>query len=78
MVSEASRLGVRSRGAETVATMAVEHAINRVILQSRSPSCGCGSIYDGTHTGQPVDGDGVLIATLESRRISVESIRETG
>ncbi|MCZ4148533.1 hypothetical protein BZG21_29195, partial [Escherichia coli] len=40
-------------------------------LQDRSPSCGCGSIYDGSHSGKLVAGDGVLAALLKRRGIKV-------
>ncbi len=35
------------------------------ILKARSPSCGCGVIYDGSFTHKPVPGDGVTAALLK-------------
>ena len=29
------------------------------VLKERSPSCGCGAVYDGTFTGTLTAGDGV-------------------
>lgn len=64
-------------GARAVADLAAEHGIERAVLQSRSPSCGCGSIYDGSFGGTLVDGDGVLAALLVRRGVTVTSIRGT-
>ena len=41
------------------------------ILKERSPSCGCGWIYDGSFTGQLVDGDGVTAELLRGNGITV-------
>ena len=39
------------------------------MLKERSPSCGCGRIYDGTFTGTLTDGDGVTAALLKAHGI---------
>lgn len=39
------------------------------VLKERSPSCGCGRIYDGTFTGTLTDGDGVTAALLKAHGI---------
>ncbi|KKI21739.1 MULTISPECIES: DUF523 domain-containing protein [unclassified Leucobacter] len=62
-------------GAEAVAEIVERHGIDRALLQGRSPSCGCGTIYDGTHSGALVDGDGVLTAVLKRRGLSIEPVR---
>lgn len=62
-------------GARAVAEIVEERGITRAILQARSPSCGGGSIYDGTHSGGLINGDGVLAAMLKQRGIAVESLR---
>ncbi|OHU26361.1 hypothetical protein BKG77_09900 [Mycobacteroides chelonae] len=59
-------------GAKRVADIAIAHGARRAILQSRSPSCGFGSIYDGTHSGLLRSGDGVVAAELRRRGIDVE------
>lgn len=41
------------------------------VLKERSPSCGCGKIYDGTFTGTLVDGDGVTAELLKHNGIAV-------
>lgn len=62
-------------GAREVARIAAERGITAAVLQARSPSCGCGSVYDGTHTGRLVDGDGVLAAALKAEGFTVTSVR---
>jgi uncharacterized protein YbbK (DUF523 family) len=41
------------------------------ILKERSPSCGCGTIYDGTFTGTLTQGDGVTAQRLKGAGIRV-------
>lgn len=41
------------------------------ILQQRSPSCGCGKIYDGTFTRNLIDGDGYTAELLKQNGITV-------
>ena len=43
---------------------AKEEAIDFAILQSRSPSCGVKQIYDGTFSGQKIEGQGVFAKLL--------------
>lgn len=62
-------------GAQAVAQLAAAHDITEAVLQSRSPSCGCGKIYDGTHTGTLIEGDGVLVALLKQRGLRVTAQR---
>ncbi|PYI39937.1 DUF523 domain-containing protein [Arthrobacter psychrolactophilus] len=62
-------------GAHVVAELVAERGITHAVLQDRSPSCGCGTIYDGSHSGALVNGDGVLAAVLKSRGVTVEALR---
>lgn len=41
------------------------------VLKERSPSCGSGSIYDGTFTGTLIPGDGVTAQLLKAHGITV-------
>lgn len=41
------------------------------VLKARSPSCGSGTIYDGTFTGTRVPGDGVAAAALKAAGVAV-------
>lgn len=50
--------------------------IDAAILQPRSPSCGVGSIYDGTFSGVLVRGDGVFASMLNERGVPVFSPQE--
>lgn len=54
------------RGAEH--TVALAGAVRAVcaVLKSRSPSCGCHQVYDGTHSRVLVPGQGVTAAALRS------------
>lgn len=58
-------------GARRVADEAVARGVRAAVLQPRSPSCGCGRVYDGSFSGGLVDGDGVLAAALRARGIGV-------
>lgn len=41
------------------------------ILKARSPSCGCGLIYDGTFSRKLIAGDGIFAALLKNSSIKV-------
>ena len=58
-------------GAEKCLKKAKEMKIDLAILQSRSPSCGVGKIYDGTFTGTLTDGDGIFAKMLMENGIKV-------
>ena len=70
-VTEAFRLG-----AERTAEIARSGGVRRALLQERSPSCGCGTVYDGTFSGTLTAGRGVTAALLEKNGVEVyESTR---
>lgn len=58
-------------GAQEVAKIARELGAREAILQDRSPSCGCTQIYDGTHSGHQIAGEGVLAAVLHDLGVKV-------
>ena len=58
------------RGAREVLKIAKILNVKEAILESRSPSCGCGRIYDET-SGELIEGDGVLTALLKRKGIRV-------
>ena len=62
-------------GAEQVAALALANGVTEAVLQARSPSCGCGTVYDGTHSGELMRGDGVLSALLKRHGITVTAVR---
>ena len=59
------------RGAEEALKMAKLYGCSCAILKERSPSCGSGRIYDGTHTGTLTDGDGLTAGLLKQNGIPV-------
>ena len=58
-------------GAEKALEIAIDNGCNEAILKSKSPSCGCGKIYDGTFSDTLIDGDGVFTRTLKERGLKV-------
>lgn len=61
-------------GAEITLAMCQAAGITKAILQQRSPSCGKGKIYDGTFTGQLIEGDGLTTKLFEANGIEVMTI----
>jgi len=61
------------RGAKEVLRLAKLFGVEEAILKQRSPSCGCGQIYDGTFSGRIIKGDGVTTALLKRNGIKVVS-----
>lgn len=64
------------RGAEETLRLARLYGCTAAVLKERSPSCGCGRIYDGTFTGTLTDGDGVTAALLKENGIRVYGEKE--
>ncbi|MCY3551646.1 MAG: DUF523 domain-containing protein [Candidatus Poribacteria bacterium] len=62
------------KGAHHALQVAQAHGATQVILKARSPSCGCGDIYDGTFSGTLTSGDGVTTALLKRHGITVTSL----
>jgi uncharacterized protein YbbK (DUF523 family) len=58
-------------GAEETLKIARLFHIEEFIGKSRSPSCGCRQIYDGTFSRKLIDGDGVTTALLKRNGIRV-------
>lgn len=61
------------KGAEAVLAIARQNKTKQAILRRRSPSCGCGKIYDGTFSSCLHSGDGVTAALLKQNGIEVIS-----
>ena len=61
------------RGAEEVLKLAMKFNIKKAVLKSKSPSCGKGKIYDGTFSGNLVDGNGITTKLLMDNGIEVLS-----
>ncbi len=60
-----------TEGAERALKSAREHGAALALLKERSPSCGCGTIYDGTFTSTVVPGNGVTAELLLENGVRV-------
>ena len=59
------------KGAAAALYLARLFGVKTAILKANSPSCGSGTIYDGTFTGTLVSGDGVTAELLKAHGIKV-------
>ena len=59
------------RGAEETLKLCKLFGCEAAVLKERSPSCGCGEIYDGTFTGTLRTGNGVTTELLLENGIPV-------
>ena len=59
-------------GAKEALRMAKLYGCDRAILKGKSPSCGCGQIYDGTFSGTLREGDGVTAELFKENGIAVQ------
>ena len=51
-----------------------EHKVRKAYLKSRSPSCGCGEIYDGSFSKKLRKGNGVFAELLQQNGIEVVAV----
>ena len=63
-------------GAEKTLEIAKVIGITKDILQSKSPSCGYGMIYDGTFLGKLIKGKGLIAELLIKNEIEVYTENE--
>lgn len=59
------------KGAEETLKLAKLFNCKLAVLKERSPSCGCGTVYDGSFKGILTEGDGVTAALLMENGIKV-------
>jgi len=59
------------KGAKETLKIAKLFKVKEFIGKSKSPSCGCGEIYDGSFSGKLIKGDGVTTALLKRNGIKV-------
>lgn len=59
------------RGAQEALRLCRALKCDAAILKARSPSCGCGQIYDGSFSSALIPGDGVTAALLKENGIPV-------
>ncbi|MGI5848914.1 MAG: DUF523 domain-containing protein [Christensenellales bacterium] len=62
------------KGAAQTLAAAKDCGAKRAYMKSKSPSCGCGMIYDGTFSCRLRQGDGVTSALLKKNGIEVIEI----
>ncbi len=58
-------------GAEKVRKIIKTNHVTRAIMKSKSPSCGCGQIYDGSFTGKLTSGNGITVEMLLENNVEV-------
>ena len=66
------------KGAQKTLALAQLLEIDTAVLQSRSPSCGLGQVYDGTFSGRLVPGNGLTAELLVKNGIRVIRDEEVG
>ena len=59
------------KGAQEALKIARLSNCKEAILKAKSPSCGCGKVYDGSFSGNLIDGDGVFTRLLKENNIKV-------
>lgn len=65
------------KGAKEALKIALLVNCKEAILKARSPSCGCGKIYDGSFTGKLIAGDSIFTKLLKQNNIKVISEEES-
>lgn len=63
-------------GAQKALECAQREKISLAVLQSRSPSCGVGRIYDGSFLGRLIEGNGVFAERMLQEGFRVKDVRE--
>ena len=59
------------RGAELASKLAARFDAHLALLKSNSPSCGSGTIYDGSFSGMLMSGDGVTTEYLKNKNLII-------
>ena len=59
------------RGAELAGKLAERFDVHAALLKSNSPSCGSGTVYDGSFTGTLVPGDGITTEYLKHKNLMI-------
>ncbi len=64
------------KGAQIALEKVLQSGAELVILQSRSPSCGVKTIYDGTFSGRVIEGQGIFARLLQEAGIRVVDVAD--
>lgn len=59
------------KGANLILKICLELNVSIAILKSKSPACGLGKIFDGSHTNKLIDGNGILANLLLENNIAI-------
>ena len=59
------------RGAELAGKLAERFGASLALLKSNSPSCGSGTIYDGSFSGKLICGNGITAEYLKNKNLSI-------
>lgn len=59
------------KGAQEALKIAKLYDCKVAILKEKSPSCGCGKIYDGTFSKTLINGDGITTRLLKENNIKI-------
>lgn len=59
------------KGAKEALKLAKLFNVKKALLKAKSPSCGCGKIYDGTFSRTLIDGDGITTRLFKENEIEV-------
>lgn len=60
-----------NKGAQLALEKVLANNCSLAILKTKSPSCGCGKIYDGTFSKTIINGDGVTTKLFKEHNIQV-------
>lgn len=63
-------------GAQKALKIVMDNQVDLVILQSRSPSCGADTIYDGSFSGKLIEGQGVFASLLRQNNIKMIDVAD--
>ena len=63
--------GPFQQGAAIGAQIVAAAGCSGAVLKARSPSCGCGCIYDGTFSHRRIEGDGAFCRLLKEAGVEV-------
>lgn len=63
------------KGAQETLKIAEAVGAKEALLIEKSPSCGCGEIFDGTFSEKFVEGDGVTAALLKKNGMKVITVK---
>lgn len=58
-------------GANKALQVAIDHQIDFAILKQKSPSCGCGKIYNGEFNQTVIEGYGIFALLLKEHNIHI-------